>query len=547
MFIAITGFLVGAHETTWSTRSPTKSSKVLITLGVVYCGLQYFSGSGTLEADRILVETAIVFTLPNNRVVRKLLLARLIIGTALGRFVDPNCDGSWYTFASLKSDAINQPFPFTPVWHLAQLPDSITRILSVLIVATELTTPVILVLSRSGSSLESACAGTILFLNVAFYGIIGNFNWCILVVFSLCVSLVSPSVVTLLVGKETFVRWGLEIIDFNDSEAESDLIKSIASWSLIALLVSIVSSVIVFVFDYNIHELLAVFSFRFLGPLVLGMLLFIGLMTAVKESAKLGDTKIILPVVVILGGVIYNGSAFSSVLTGGLFEFQNDYSGLPTCYTFSASEGNFPTHSSEGRAAFLFQTKYSVIGTNTVGSNLGGTRYAELSVPGSVHADEHRPPFLLGHLPRIALTLWRTGTGNIENIKHGLGIMQSLSDVIRNGGKGIEVFFPDADDKVVTALESSKKNEVRSFYQSYGVTNRAADHQWWKRNYDDVSALPELSGSVKIDTNCTPILPSKILGYNLEMILITGLLGMIVLRILLTRPNKAANMTKKSK
>jgi hypothetical protein len=514
------------------------SKYILCGMALVYACTHYILNGGYLiHADKLLIEAAIIFALPKSGYLRKAFITRVLIGVALSRFLDPNCDGSWYRFASLKTDALNQPFPFTPVWHLAQIPDAIVRMISALIIGTELIAPIVLLLARPESPLESAASMTILSLSMLFYGLIGNFNWCALIIVAMCVSLIHPSILTLVLGDQAFVRWGFDDdIEFNESESETQLIKTIGSWAVIGFGICAFVGCIAIGFDYNIHKLLSMIPLALVGPAVTGTIVSFGVISCLRESG----TKFILPITVLLGGLAMNGSTFTHILTNGWVPFENDYSGLPTCYTFNQLEG-FPVHSGSGRASFLFQTKYSVIGTNTVGSNLGGTRYAELSIPGSVHADEQRPPFLIGHLPRLALKLWKTGTGNLDDIKTGLELIETLSNVIRNGGRALEVFFPDTDPKIIEALSSSgkKKNDVRAFYQSYGVTSRAADHQWWKRDYENVSALPDYPGvSARINPKCSPVIPAKLLGYNLDMILITGMLGLVLLRILLSNPKR---------
>jgi hypothetical protein len=284
----------------------------------------------------------------------------------------------------------------------------------------------------------------------------------------------------------------------------------------------------------------------------IGALCLLGLTLVAIISAH-GEVGFRGPVLILLG-LVLSGSSVLSVVSFFTVPFHNDYSGLPTCYTFANNEGvDFPVHSKSGRAGFLFQTKYSVIGTNTVGSELGGTKYAELSLPGSVHGDEQRPPFLLGHLPRLALRLWKMGTGDLENIRSGLALVDFLSAVVRDGGNAIRVFFPDTDEKVIEALvqtSGKRKNEVRGFYQQYQVTSRAADHQWWKRSYDNVAALPSLGENKQGNSpprNCSVIIPAKLFGYHLDTIMITGMLGILLLRILFSDPRKVPAVSSPAK
>ena len=188
------------------------------------------------------------------------------------------------------------------------------------------------------------------------------------------------------------------------------------------------------------------------------------------------------------------------------------------------------------------------MGTNTVGSNLGGTRYAELSIPGSVHGDETRPPFLLGHLPRLALKVWAIGTGQPNHVSEGLNILHHLEAIIERGSEAMRVIFTSADDGTIAALiGGNKKNQVQSFYQAYEVTSRAADHQWWRRNYQAVLALPtnRLEVTDPVADKCTPVIPVKIAGTTLDMILPSAVLGALVLRLLFSSDKKKPNRNKK--
>ena len=502
---------------------------------------------GVLLADRVLFDCAIVLALNGSSTTKKFVIGKLMISAAISKFLDTNCDASWFSFSSLKSDALNQPFPFTPVWHLAQLPDHYASILSMLILVCEVVLPLCLMLSTSGSVIENASAISIVAFSTLYYSVIGNFNWSVLVLIALCLSLIHSDVLILLFGEQLFTRWGFRNVEYNEKRAESFFLHVLmASFAILGAL-WICVGLIVLLLKGDLMNIPTEWSVGNAVSILLIVLTLRSCLASYKESGPKGP-------LIILAGIVVSGSSFLSMISFSWIPFKNDYSSLPTCYSFSRPDGiEFPVHSKTGRAVFLFQTKYSVIGTNTVGSDLGGTKYAELALPGSVHADEQRPPFLLGHLPRLSLRLWKMGTGDLENIRSGLELVDFLSAIVRDGSNAIRVFFPDADDNVVNSLISSvqktnkKKNDIRGFYQQYQVTSRAADHQWWKRNYENVAALPALSESKPKNlppSDCSILVPPKILGYHLDTILITGIIGLLVLRILFINPKKSsATMT----
>jgi len=537
MVCAFTGVVGYAKE-----HNTTAIVSSLVTAG--YLLISYIIGNGVVMlADRILVVSVVLVIFGGGRIAGKFAISHTLLNACCMKFIDPNCDGSWFNFGSLQSDALNQPFPFTPVWHLAQLPEQYASVLSMIVVVCEIGLPVMLLLSKPRSVMENAVAISIVLFSTFYYSAIGNFNWSVLVVISMCLSLIDADILVLLLGEQVFVRWGFPSIDFKEARAESLLLNVLVRLVAIFGIVGVAVGVIVIVLAGDLGNLSTMLPLAEIGAVALITLSLFAIVSAHRETGFKGPILIVF-------GLIFLGSSFLSVMTFNAVSFVNDYSSLPTCYSFHKSEGiDFPVHSKSGRAGFLFQTKYSVIGTNTVGSDLGGTKYAELSLPGSVHADEQRPPFLLGHLPRLALRLWKMGTGDLDNIRSGLELVDFLSAIVREGGNAIRVFFPDTDEKVLDALvavKGNKKNEIRGFYQQYQVTSRAADHQWWKRSYDNVAALPSLNENKPKNIppkDCSIIIPQKLFGFHLDTILITGMLGVLLLRILLSNPKKSASVS----
>jgi hypothetical protein len=529
------------------TKTSTEHILKMLTV-LTYLLAAYYLGEGKiLLADRVLIESATLLFFESGAMARKFVVARMLLGSALGKFIDSNCDGSWMSFGSLQSDALNQPFPFTPVWHLAQLPGHYASVISMGVVACEFLLPLFFVFSRPKSAMENAVATYIVCFSTFYYSLIGNFNWSVLIVVALCLSVIDSDVLVLLFGEQIFQRWGFEKIELNESRAEALLLNILVRMVAIFGVIGVTVGATLVTLDGDLWNIANRFPVTEIGALLILGLTFFAIVNAHREVGFRGPILILL-------GLVLSGSSVLSIISFSTVPFKNDYSSLPTCYSFSASEGiEFPVHSKSGRAGFLFQTKYSVIGTNTVGSELGGTKYAELSLPGSVHADEQRPPFLLGHLPRLALRLWKMGTGDLENVRSGLGLVDFLSGIVRDGGNAIRVFFPDTDDKVMDALidtSGKRKNEIRGFYQQYQVTSRAADHQWWKRSYDNVAALPSLSENKQDNLppkNCSIIIPAKLFGYHLDTILITGMLGILILKILFTDPRKMSSVSPPAK
>ena len=497
------------------------------------------NGSDIPACDRILIEIGIVALMGWNSTVTKMFIARFLISTALSKYMNVVCDGSWFTFSSFKSDALNQPFPFTPVWHIAQLPDTLVESLSVLIVISELLLPIILIFSTTRSPFESASATGIVGLCI-FYALIGNFNWSILILLSCTVRFITPSVLTLVLGEKTFIRWGMETSQFSEEEAERELIQTLlASTKLfIAFISLVIGCKFLLLNDISVFALYAI-PYREL----LASILWIITGRSFMKLVSAGPKHMLFMVI----ALAVSQCEWVTLMSLGRLKFSPDYSTLPTCYTFK-SDLDFPVHSNAGRAAFLFQTKYSQLGTNTIGSDLGGTKYAELSIPGSVHADEQRPPFLLGHFPRLALKLWKMGTGNQESINEGLVLIERLSQAVRDGSDAVHVLFPNTPQYILSA-HVGKTNQIQSFYQDYTVTSRAADHQWWKRSYDKVSALPfaGVSAQAPIRVRCSVIVPPKIMDVSLELILLMGTLGALLVKLLFSSSKAVTEISKKQK
>ena len=498
-------------------------------LSISYLAITYaVTGGELLACDWLLVEAGLIlaFASASNTAVR-MFIAKSLISVAISKFID--CDGSWLTFSSLKSDALNQPFPFTPVWHLAQLPDQVTDILSILILTSEVVLPILLMFTSSAGPLLSVLS------LCGYYAAIGNFNWTVLVLAAFTVRLLPADVLTLILGEKTFVRWGqISSKPFNESDAESMLIRVLIDTAKVS---GVLTSICIFVY-LGLGTTLSTIPMSGAGAFVAAWVVTgYCLARVLKES---GGRKSAFVVLVCLA-LPY--SALTGVLTMKTVAYDQDFSTLPTCYTFPSTAGSFPVHSRHGRAVFLFQTKYSQVGTNTVGNNLGGVKYAELSLPGSVHGDETRPPFLLGHLPRLALKLWRMGTGRPKDVGEGLALAAQLERIVGEGSEGIRVMFPGTHQVVLDSLVTRgvKKNQIQSFYQVYQVTHRAADHQWWNRSGERAAALPTnaVPEGPAPKRECSVIVPPMVKGVSIDLILLTLVAAALVGRLLFSADGSA--------
>ena len=510
-------------------------------LPVLYCAFSLgLNGYDIPLCDRMLIEGGILSVIGWNGMLYKMLLIRIILSVGFGKFLNGDCDGSWYTFSSLKSDVLNQPFPFTPVWHIAQLPDWVTVCMSVVIVLVEILFPCILFFAREGSIVEATAGMGIIGLALVYYSLVGNFNWSTLLVVSYASRFVPSELAALVLGEKTFVRWGFISASFKEEVAETKLIQILA---MSATLSGILAGLVVtcnFLLGNNLLSLRdGSIPFRTGLSLCLWGMTLLGITTLFRTRRGC----------LIVGclGLLLSKSEWLSLLTFGRVQFNQDYTSLPTCYTFTPAD-NFPGHTRDGRAGFLFQTRYSQVGTNTIGNDLGGTKYAELSVPGLVHGDEQRPPFLLGHFPRMALKIWLMGTGRKVDIQEGLALMDKLAHNVRQGSDAIRVFFPDTDDSVLSA-HIGRSNQIQSFYQQYRLTNRAADHQWWKRSYDKVSALPASDHFTEsVDKlRCTTVVPVKVFNVSLELFLILSALGTVAAKLLLSSGRSSGGTISKKK
>lgn len=505
--VASLGFLASSLSCV-SQRAYVHDKRIILSVALVYLVYCFLQFGEVLLVDRMLVEAGLLLGLSDgNEQIVRFFVSRVLLVPWLGKI--SICGTVWTSFSALKSDALNQPFPFTPVWHLAQVPEMFASFLAAIIFASELILPILIVSTQSAGPLLGA-----LFLSVC-YAILGNFGWSVAVLVACIFYLLPSSLVGGILGEMTLLRWGYNTPESaNQKTSEVEIFNSFRDIALSGTL--ILTTALGLVFGPKLQ--VSVASLVGIAAVVLCTLLtvyrlrrsYIGLMLA-------------------LAGVVLSQTEFASIISGGFLRTQEDFSALPTCFTF---EGG--AHNKDSRSVFLIQTKYSVMGTNTVGSNLGGSRYAELSVPGSVHGDEVRPPFLLGHLPRLALKLWGIGTGQAGRVGEGLALMRKLETMVEKGSDGLRVMFSGTDDSVLNALiGAGKSNQVQSFAQSYQVTERVADHQWWKRNYQGVAALPtNKMPTPEVPLRCSPVLPVKIFGTGLDMILPSIVLAAVVLRLL---------------
>ena len=498
-----------------------------LSLMYLLCSLMQFQE--LLSADLMLIEAGLLLSIPGiERGSISFFLARALLGVSLGKLI--NCGAEWTPWASMKSDALNQPFPFTPVWHLAQLPQSLAAYISCFIFTLELLLGCSLAVMDSTGPLISFIGLSI------FYGLLGNFGWVPLVLVACAVKLLPQELVVLLIGNTTLRRWGYQNSTTlaKDSVSDSKLLRGLVECVVCVISAFCLSIFLPSVWKYKIDQLV---RFAVIGLTALALI----------SMFKSSQSKL-LNLMMMCGGIVISQNHLTTALTAGRISTREDFSSLPTCYTFQKGSLGEAVHSSSSRAVFLLQTKYSVIGTNTVGSDLGGTRYAELSVPGSVHGDEVRPPFLLGHIPRLALTVWGVGTGLPANVAEGLKVLRRLELMVESGSQALRVFFTTAEESLLNALVAPEiKNQVQSFYQAYEVTSRAADHQWFKRNYQAVSAIPTSSipSTVPAATRCSTIVPTKIMGATLDLILPSLILGALAVRLLFSSEKRRSSSSRK--
>jgi hypothetical protein len=502
LVVAVCSFLLSLGVVMNAKLFNLSDSSALQGLSISYAILSYSVFGELMRNDFLLIQAGFAASLDSQP------LLRIIISQSL-----------FTAFASKvtlmntsSSDLLNQPFPFTPVWHIAQIPETFTEILFKFVTCSECFLSIAIV------ALDSLGPALAVLGLCVYYGLMGNFNWTVLILTASGLRLVSSQIIQLVIGPSAFHRWGYQNLwPLNEPAAEGELFAAIIDsakvFGGIAVLVLVLSYL-------PIQVVLAVVS-----AAIFALALF-----------KTKSTPKILGLVIL--GIVTSGQAFISSVTLNTVPFQEDYSMLPVGYTFAESfSTSRPQHSGDGRSVYLLQTKFTQIGTNTVGDNLGGTRYAELSLPGSVHGDETRPPFLVGHFPRLATRLWRIGTGKKTDVDEGLRLMATLEKIVESGSNAIRVMFSNADESVLSALIGKvRKNQVQGFVQMYSVTHRAADHQWWKRDFEKAVALPtkEYRASTKPipSLQCTPIIPGKILEVPMELILTTSVVGAMLVAIL---------------
>ena len=515
LFAGITAFVLVMSMLS-NIRTIEREKELLLGLSIAY-GLTTFVFAGELsKCDILLIEACVVFTSCSNELwVYKFLIGRVLFGLAYSKFAA--CGNASETLSSLKSSALNQPFPFTPVWHLAQVPDTLTSFSSLILIVSEILLPVLFLFTESAAIIYGV------FGLALFYTCIGNFNWSVLLLIAAAVRVLPPELTTLLAGSTLLKRWGYTNEDsWDESAAETKFITSLVEWAkIIALIIAttgIIHAPIRLLDDLDEHV------WR-IGGSILAVCLFIRAFYSLRASPK--------ALLILIVGAWLSGGDYVSLATIGFVKHTEDFSGLPTCYTFV--ENSDIGHTRDGRSVYLFQTRFKQTGTNTVGRNLGGSRYAELSFPGSVHGDEVRPPFLMGHFPRLALKLWRIGTGRPADVVEGIQLCSHLEKVIATGSPAMRVFFSSVEDSVLSSMVGSQ-NQVQAFAQRYQVTSRAADHQWWKRSQEHVSALPtkHVASPYTLVEDCSVIVPSKILGVPLETILLTAIAVAFVLRIVMS-------------
>jgi hypothetical protein len=464
-----------------------------------------------LLVDKLLIESGLYSSFRGlSESCLRFFISRALLGTWMAKLT--TCGPAWLDFNYLKSDALNQPFPFTIVWHLAQLPGSVLRFLTALVFSSELILGMLVVLV--GSTGPLLCVGVL----SIYYMLMGNFGWAILVLVATIIRLLPPQLVRGVLGETFFQRCGYTKDDGLSPHVNifcQPLRSTMKDFFSTGCLLFLIAFMVVFAPNVNrgVYSSLGLLS---------GVVAILVTVLRLRRSW--------MSLVLSVFGIVFSGTEFSSLISGGYLRGLEDFSAFPTCFTFPNG-----AHTDDARTVFLLQTKYSVLGTNTMGSNLGGTRYAELSVPGSVHGDEVRPPFLMGHVPRIALKLWRIGTGAPHEVTEGLSIMRKLEKMVESGSECMRVFFSNADEQLIEALIASKGNQVQSFAQTFKVTNRVADHQWWKRDYQGVSALPtgNLSGG-SLPKSCSIVIPIKVLGSPIELILPSVIIGFLLVRLLLS-------------
>ena len=496
------------------------------TLTALYLSSSYMIyESEMLTADKFLIEVAIIWVLPlDTTALCRFLLARVLFSAAVGKL--SICGTSWLGAASIAVDSLNQPFPFTPVWHLAQLPGQMTHVISVLVFSSELLTSLLLTFTKSTGCLWVAISLT------GFYAIIGNFNWVLLVMAACITRCLPDDIISLIVGQTTLERWGfIRTIKSDESQAEATTLMSLREGMLVSVLVWITVGALLSA--PSIIER----SFKSITFILAVLILVAALLRASGGVASRGFILLVS---------FLTSSVYRESVTAGMLPHADDFSGVPSCFVFPVGGLGKAVHSNDSRAGYLIQTKYAVMGTNTVGSDLGGTRYAELSLSGSVHGDETRPPFLLGHLPRHALKVWRIGTGTPHDVESGLRLLRTLERMVETGSNAVRVFFPGTADFVLDAIVG-KKNQVQAFYQPYKVTSRVADHQWWKRNYDDVAALPTKDVvPYPVVRECDILVPQKVFGMTIDLILLSSIVCGAIVKLLFGTRN-ARSGTRKHK
>ena len=116
---AFTGFIVALLLSLNVAIPQDKHQHALCALSFVYLLLCHGIYNGVETSDWLLIEGGLVtaFAIEQTPLVR-FFVARSLVAVVVAKLTQ--CDSSGLSFSSMPSDALNQPFPFTPVWHLSQ-------------------------------------------------------------------------------------------------------------------------------------------------------------------------------------------------------------------------------------------------------------------------------------------------------------------------------------------------------------------------------------------------------------------------------------------
>ena len=449
-----------------------------VILPILYGSLQIISSAAVADgvtlthADWLLLE-ALVILHPKiwNKNVGNFFVGRLLLHALASKLI--GCDANGQDWLGIKFDAVNQPFPFTPVWHLNRLPDSLVGALNVSVILVEGTVGVCLIvlplLFLKSSAADSKAPrvappsfidGLKLFASVSsfvyslFFMVVGNFNWSLPLLAAFALAGMPGPFVEGLLGAELLRRWGCKSRGELSKEDLEILVVHSLTFGAIGFLCFgglVLQGPVRGVITPNM-----IAEFLPNALVVLGWVFAFCLLKSTSKAVALLS---------ILFAIFSQDAIGRSIV---LMNFETDFSSTLACSTFPEHAAG--RHTREGRATVIFGAR--------VDSALPEDRYTELSFPAAIHIEDIRPTHLLFHFPRLSLMAWRS----LARPKEGSNsLLEKVRARVAAGHASVRSLFSDAPESRIRKVIGKRVKEAFGYFQVYGLTERMADHQWYTK------------------------------------------------------------------